>query len=296
MGPPTLHDPGPALHETYGLTHEEWRWSRSSSANGRDEPARHLPDRSTVEDVLSSRMIAYPFRFCSVASSPDGGGALILTTADAPRTSRQGRFTSSARRECRNADGQQMADFNLVARPFRIAGAKAFRGIRIAPRMSTSDDLRRLRASADLTASKTSVSASRAKLPGSIWDRNTAPGGKLPLNTKWRGSSMHSGMYGMYALQESVRQNARHRPGPGAGARISICHGVGGMFARKRHDHHGNEGFLTVTFPLVRSSVQALDRYSLKGPCRPTPPNAPIGSVTKPGILPRGHFADRTGP
>ena len=34
-----------------------------------------------------------------------------------------------------------------------------------------------------------------------------APGGRLPVNTNGGGLSyMHSGMYGMYALQESVRQ------------------------------------------------------------------------------------------
>jgi acetyl-CoA acetyltransferase len=43
--------------------------------------------------------------------------------------------------------------------------------------------------------------------PGAfIAERNTARGGKLPLNTNGGGFSyMHSGMYGMYALQESVR-------------------------------------------------------------------------------------------
>ena len=35
-----------------------------------------------------------------------------------------------------------------------------------------------------------------------IAKRNTTPGGKLPLNTNGGGPShMHSGMYGMYALQ-----------------------------------------------------------------------------------------------
>jgi hypothetical protein len=33
----------------------------------------------------------------------------------------------------------------------------------------------------------------------------------------------------MYALQEGVRQNARHRAG--SGAEISMVHGVGGMFS-----------------------------------------------------------------
>jgi acetyl-CoA acetyltransferase len=65
-----------------------------------------------------------------------------------------------------------------------------------------------------------------------IAERNTAPGGKLPLNTNGGGLSyMHSGMYGMYALQESVRQMRGIAPGQVEGAKISVCHGVGGMFA-----------------------------------------------------------------
>ena len=65
-----------------------------------------------------------------------------------------------------------------------------------------------------------------------IAERNTAPGGKLPLNTNGGGLSyMHSGMYGMYALQESVRQMRGTAPAQIPDARISVCHGVGGMFA-----------------------------------------------------------------
>ena len=61
---------------------------------------------------------------------------------------------------------------------------------------------------------------------------NTAIGGKLPLNTNGGGLSyMHSGMYGMYALQESVRQMRGIAPAQVDGAKISVCHGVGGMFA-----------------------------------------------------------------
>jgi hypothetical protein len=42
---------------------------------------------------------------------------------------------------------------------------------------------------------------------------------------------MHSGMYGMYALQESVRQMRGVASAQIPGARISVCHGIGGMFA-----------------------------------------------------------------
>src|SRR5260370_28807870 len=40
-----------------------------------------------------------------------------------------------------------------------------------------------------------------------IADGNTEPGGRLPLNTNGGGLSYtHTGMYGMFALQEGVRQ------------------------------------------------------------------------------------------
>ena len=42
---------------------------------------------------------------------------------------------------------------------------------------------------------------------------------------------MHSGMYGMYALQEGVRQMRGTSPAQVEGAEISVVHGVGGMFA-----------------------------------------------------------------
>jgi acetyl-CoA acetyltransferase len=62
-----------------------------------------------------------------------------------------------------------------------------------------------------------------------IAECNTAPGGRLPLNTNGGGLSyMHSGMY---ALQESVRQMRGIAPAQIPGAKISVCHGVGGMFA-----------------------------------------------------------------
>ncbi len=65
-----------------------------------------------------------------------------------------------------------------------------------------------------------------------IEEGNTAPGGKLPLNTNGGGLSyMHSGMYGMYALQESVRQLRGTAAAQIDDAEISVCHGVGGMFA-----------------------------------------------------------------
>ena len=75
-----------------------------------------------------------------------------------------------------------------------------------------------------------------------IAERNTAPGAKLPLNTNSGGLSyMHSGMYGMYALQQSMRRWGT-APAQIPRARISVCHGVGGMFAASGTIIMSNEG------------------------------------------------------
>ena len=58
-----------------------------------------------------------------------------------------------------------------------------------------------------------------------------SPRRQLPLNTNGGGLSYtHTGMYGMYALQECVRQLRGVAPAQ-VPTRISLAHGVGGMFA-----------------------------------------------------------------
>ena len=66
-----------------------------------------------------------------------------------------------------------------------------------------------------------------------IAEGNTAPGtGRLPLNTNGGGLSYtHTGMYGMFAIQESVRQLRGEAAAQVDGVEISVAHGVGGMFA-----------------------------------------------------------------
>ena len=65
-----------------------------------------------------------------------------------------------------------------------------------------------------------------------IEEGNTRPGGRLPLNTNGGGLSYtHTGMYGMFALQESVRQVRGQAPAQVDSVNVSVCLGVGGMFA-----------------------------------------------------------------
>jgi acetyl-CoA acetyltransferase len=133
----------------------------------------------------------------------------------------------------------QMADFTS-SRAFRVAGPKAFAEAGV-----THDDVDHLMIY-DAPCSLPGASFAHLPIYGLedlgfvprgeagvfIAGHNTAPCGKLPLNTNGDGLSyMHSGMYGMYALQESVRQMRGTAPAQVPGAKISVCHGVGGMFA-----------------------------------------------------------------
>ena len=186
----------------------------------------------TVEDVLNSRMIAYPFRLLQCCLVTDGGGALILVSAERARDFPQKPvFLLGTGESVETPMVSQMADFTS-SRAFRVAGAKAFAEAGI-----THNDVDHLMiydafAHLPIYGLEDLGFVPRGEAGAFIAERSTAPGGKLPLNTNGGGLSyMHSGMYGMYALQESVRQMRGVAPAQIPGARVSVCHGVGGMFA-----------------------------------------------------------------
>jgi acetyl-CoA acetyltransferase len=189
-------------------------------------------DPITVEDVMNERMIAYPFTKLECCLVTDGGGALILTSAE-----RAGDFPNKAVYIIGTGESvetpmvSQMEDFT-TSRAFRVSGKKAFDEAGI--KHDDVDHLMIYDAFAHLPfyGLEDLGFCERGEAAPFIWDRNTAIGGKLPLNTNGGGLSyMHSGMYGMYALQESVRQLRGTAAAQVEGAKVSISHGVGGMFA-----------------------------------------------------------------
>jgi acetyl-CoA acetyltransferase len=64
-----------------------------------------------------------------------------------------------------------------------------------------------------------------------VAEGNTSPGGSLPMNTNGGGLSYtHTGMYGMFLIQESVRQLRGEAAAQVPGVEVSLAQGVGGMF------------------------------------------------------------------
>ena len=205
-------------------------------------PRASFKDPITVDDVLNSDMIAWPFRKLMCCLVTDGGGALILTSADRAKDfPTKPVYIRGTGESVETPMVSQMEDFNS-SKAFRVSGKKAFDEAGISH--ADVDHLMIYDAFAHLPlyGLEDHGFCKPGEAAGFINDRNTAIGGKLPLNTNGGGLSyMHSGMYGMYALQESVRQLRGTAAAQIKDAKISVSHGVGGMFAASGTVIFGNE-------------------------------------------------------
>ncbi|MCA3324453.1 MAG: thiolase [Roseomonas sp.] len=234
MGPPTLF-PIPVLRymKTYGVTHEQMAQvavvQREWAAKN---PRAAFKDPITIDDVLNSKMIAYPFRLLQCCLVTDGGGALILTSSDRVKDfPTKPCYILGSGESVETTMVSQMEDFTS-SRAFRVAGPEAFRMAGI--KHSDVDHLMIYDAFAHLPmyGLEDLGFVKRGEAKDFIWERHTAPGGKLPINTNGGGLSYtHTGMYGMFALQESVRQVRGTAPAQVPNVNISVAHGVGGMFS-----------------------------------------------------------------
>ncbi len=233
-GPTTMFTVGVLRYmKEFGLTHEQLasvavvqrEWAGLNPRASYREPI-------TVADVLESRMIAYPFHKLECCLVTDGGGALILTAAErTPDFPTKHVYILGTGESVETPMISQMQDLT-TSRSFRIAGQDAMRSAGI-----SHDDVDHLMvydafAHLPIYGLEDLGFVGRGEAGAFIEEGHTRPGGKLPLNTNGGGLSyMHSGMYGMYALQESVRQIRGTAAAQVEGAEVSVCLGVGGMFA-----------------------------------------------------------------
>lgn len=220
-----LKETGTTIEQIASVAVAQRKWAAKNPNANQKEPI-------TVEDVLNSRMIAYPFRLFMCCLVTDGAGALILTGADrANDFPRKPVYILGTGESVESPMVSQMADLT-TSRAFRVAGPNALREAGI-----TTDDVDHLMiydafAHLPIYGLEDLGFVGRGEAGAFTEAGHTSPGGKLPLNTNGGGLSYtHSGMYGMYAMQESVRQVRGIAPAQVPGVKISVSHGVGGMFA-----------------------------------------------------------------
>jgi acetyl-CoA acetyltransferase len=235
MGPPTLFPIGVLRYmKTYGLTHEQLasvavaqrKWASRN-------PRAYKRDLVTVDDVLASPMIAYPMHLLECCLVTDGGGALILTSAARAATMDLARPPVYVLGTGESAEAQtisMMEDFT-TSRAFRVSSASAFAEAGIAHADVGHLMIYDAFAHLPIYGLEDLGFVGRGEAGAFIAEGNTEPGGRLPMNTNGGGLSYtHTGMYGMFAIQESVRQLRGEAPAQVPGVKVSVAQGVGGMF------------------------------------------------------------------
>jgi acetyl-CoA acetyltransferase len=195
MGPPTLFTiPVLRYMKTYGLTHEQLAMvSLVQREWAAKNPRATFKAPITVEDVLNSRMIAYPFRLLQCCLVTDGGGALILVSAERARDFPQKPvYLLGTGESVETPMVSQMEDFTS-SRAFRVAGAKASAETGITHKDVDHPMIYDAFALLPICGLEDLGFVPRGEAGAFIAEHNTAPGGKLPLNTNGGGLSyMHS--------------------------------------------------------------------------------------------------------
>ena len=185
----------------------------------------------TVDDVLNSRMICYPYRLFMCCPVTDGGGAFILTSADrVDDYPTKPVYILGTGESVETPLVSQMYDITTSA-AFKTSSAKAFAEAGV-----SHDDIDHIQiydafVHLPLYGLEDLGFVGRGEAGAFVEEGNTSPGGRLPMNTNGGGLSYtHTGMYGMFAMQESVRQVRGEAAHQVEGVKTSFCQGVGGMF------------------------------------------------------------------
>ena len=227
-----------------GLTHEQLASVPVAQRKWANKVPRAMyGDIITIEDVFNSRMICYPFHLLECCLVTDGGGALIITSAErAKGFPTKPVYIMGTGESVESPVVSQMYDMTTSA-AFKTSSKKAFEEAGV-----TQDDVDHLMvydafAHLPIYGLEDLGFVKRGEAGPFIEEGNTSPGGKLPMNTNGGGLSYtHSGMYGMYAIQESVRQVRGEAAHQVDGVKTSFCQGVGGMFMAAGSLVFTNEG------------------------------------------------------
>jgi acetyl-CoA acetyltransferase len=219
------------MHE-FGTTHEQLasvavatrRWAEKN-------PRAMMRDPITVEDVLNSRMIAYPVHLLECCLVTDGGGALVVVSAErAKNFPKQPVYVLGTGESTEHSMISMMHSYT-ESRAFKVSGDLAFAEARVERKDIDPALFYDAFAHTPMFALEALGFVGKGESGPFFEEMRTAPGGDFPLNTNGGGLSYtHTGMYGMFAIQESMRQLRGEAPAQLPDVRISIAHGVGGMF------------------------------------------------------------------
>lgn len=217
----------------YGTTREQLADVAVAASQWAALNPRALRQRPlTRDEVAASPMVSSPLRVLDCCLITDGGGALVVTTAE--RAAKAGRASPVV------AGSAEVTTHYGVTKMHDLAdsgaSASATKGFEAAglgpPDMDVIEvyDAFTINTILLLEDLGFCIKGEGGRL---VSDGGIAPGGDLAVNTNGGGLSYcHPGMFGMFTVTEAVRQ-LRHECGDRqvSGAKHAVAHGVGGTMS-----------------------------------------------------------------
>ena len=186
----------------------------------------------SIDEVLASRMVSYPFTVRDCCLVTDGGGAIVLTSAARARSLRKPpAYVLGCGQSITHASISNMPDLTVTGAA--ASGQAAYQMAKLGPsdvdvlQLYDAFTINTILFLEDLGFCK------KGEGGGFVSDGRIAPKGSLPVNTNGGGLSYcHPGMYGLFLLIEAVRQlrgecDARQVKD----CEVAIAHGNGGVLS-----------------------------------------------------------------
>jgi acetyl-CoA acetyltransferase len=220
------------MHE-YGTTREQLaavavaarQWALKNPVAWEKQPL-------TIAEVLSARMISWPLTLRDCCLVTDGGGAVVMTSAERARSRPQPpAYVLGCGQAITHANISSMPDLTVTGA--LASGRAAYDMARLGPAEIDVLELYDAFTINPILFLEDLGFCRKGEGGPFVGDGRIAPGGSLPVNTNGGGLSYcHPGMYGLLLLIEATRQ-LRGECGERQveGCEVALAHGNGGVLS-----------------------------------------------------------------
>ena len=186
----------------------------------------------TIQEVLHARMVSYPFTVRDICLVTDGGGAIVLTSAERARSFKKPPvYVLGCGQGVTHNAISSMPDLTVTAAV--ASGKEAYAMAKLGPADVDAVELYDAFTLNTMLFLEDLGFCKKGEGGAFVSDGRISPKGSLPVNTNGGGLSYcHPGMYGLFILIEAVRQLRGE-----CGARqvrdceVAIAHGNGGVLS-----------------------------------------------------------------
>jgi acetyl-CoA acetyltransferase len=220
-----MHQFGTTREQLAGVAVAAREWAMLNPAAWEKKPL-------TIEGVLSARMVSYPFTVRDCCLVTDGGGAIVVTSAERARSLKKApAYVLGCGQSTTHASISSMPDLTVTGA--LAAGKAAYKMAGLAPKDVDAVELYDAFTLNTILFLEDLGFCKKGEGGAFVSGGRIAPKGALAVNTNGGGLSYcHPGMYGLFLLIEAVRQlrgecGARQV----ADCEVALAHGNGGVLS-----------------------------------------------------------------